>query len=84
MGFRREVDDAPGLLVPDHPVNQVGVDDIPVHEAIVAALADIGEVGEVARVGELVQVHDTPIGAGGSQQTHEVAADEPASSRHHD
>ena len=75
MGFRREIDDEIGMLLPEQVKNRLPVADVGPDEAEHGVVQQRLQRGEVARVGQLVQTDQPVLRMGLAQVEKKVAAD---------
>ena len=73
-----EVDDR--VNTPREVVDELGVADVALDEAIAALSLEFGEVGGIARVRELVEHGDLDLRPRRAQKAHEVGPDEAGAS----
>jgi hypothetical protein len=78
----REVDDRVDRLVPEQPLDEVGVPDVTVDE--VDPVLDVLEIPPFARVREEVEHDDAVVGMSREPVAHEVGADEARATRYED
>ena len=71
-----KVDHAVDVVFLKDSAHRLEVADVGTHEHVVRGLLYILQVGKVARVGQLVQVHDTVLGVLVHEEAYDVAADE--------
>ena len=76
VGLGGEVDDGVDVVVCEQPVDQLGVADVAVHEAVVGGVVDVFEVLQVTGVGERIQVDDAILRMGLEPVADEIGADE--------
>ena len=66
-------------MLPHDRFHLFAVADVTLHETVIGALLDIGQVLQVAGIGQLVEINDPVIGIFGNEQPHHMAADESGS-----
>ncbi|CFW50799.1 Uncharacterised protein [Bordetella pertussis] len=75
MRFGGEIDDGAGPVFAQQPAHQRRVGDVAMHQQMARVIAQCGQVGRVAGVGQQVQVDHRLIAAGQPAQ-HEIRTDE--------